>query len=155
MQKVGRNDPCPCGSGRKYKACCGLYHAGIQYPDTVERMIRSRFTAYAIGDVNYLWRTTHPDNEARAGKTEADFKRETLHYCKKVDFTRLVIHETESEDERGIARGTLTAWYRVAGQPEDSFTERSEFVRVDGRLLYLTGVQVDVQAGDAPQGADD
>jgi len=22
--KVGRNDPCPCGSGRKYKACCGL-----------------------------------------------------------------------------------------------------------------------------------
>jgi preprotein translocase subunit SecA len=22
-QKVGRNDPCPCGSGRKYKKCCG------------------------------------------------------------------------------------------------------------------------------------
>ena len=22
-QKVGRNDPCPCGSGKKYKACCG------------------------------------------------------------------------------------------------------------------------------------
>jgi preprotein translocase subunit SecA len=21
--KVGRNDPCPCGSGRKYKQCCG------------------------------------------------------------------------------------------------------------------------------------
>ena len=21
--KVGRNDPCPCGSGKKYKACCG------------------------------------------------------------------------------------------------------------------------------------
>ena len=24
--KVGRNDPCPCGSGKKYKKCCG---AGI------------------------------------------------------------------------------------------------------------------------------
>ena len=23
MPKVGRNDPCPCGSGRKFKACCG------------------------------------------------------------------------------------------------------------------------------------
>jgi preprotein translocase subunit SecA len=23
-RKVGRNDPCPCGSGRKYKKCCGL-----------------------------------------------------------------------------------------------------------------------------------
>jgi uncharacterized protein YecA (UPF0149 family) len=21
--KVGRNDPCPCGSGKKYKRCCG------------------------------------------------------------------------------------------------------------------------------------
>jgi len=23
LPKVGRNDPCPCGSGKKYKACCG------------------------------------------------------------------------------------------------------------------------------------
>ena len=22
-KKVGRNDPCPCGSGKKYKQCCG------------------------------------------------------------------------------------------------------------------------------------
>ena len=22
-RKVGRNEPCPCGSGKKYKACCG------------------------------------------------------------------------------------------------------------------------------------
>ncbi|MCC7014686.1 MAG: SEC-C domain-containing protein [Planctomycetes bacterium] len=22
-EKVGRNYPCPCGSGRKYKKCCG------------------------------------------------------------------------------------------------------------------------------------
>jgi len=24
MSKVGRNDPCPCGSGKKYKKCCEL-----------------------------------------------------------------------------------------------------------------------------------
>ena len=23
IPKVGRNDPCPCGSGKKYKHCCG------------------------------------------------------------------------------------------------------------------------------------
>ncbi len=23
QEKVGRNDPCPCGSGKKYKKCCG------------------------------------------------------------------------------------------------------------------------------------
>ena len=22
MKKIGRNDPCPCGSGKKYKHCC-------------------------------------------------------------------------------------------------------------------------------------
>ncbi len=27
-QKVGRNDPCPCGSGKKYKKCCGRGDAG-------------------------------------------------------------------------------------------------------------------------------
>lgn len=21
-EKIGRNDPCPCGSGKKYKSCC-------------------------------------------------------------------------------------------------------------------------------------
>ena len=23
VEKIGRNDPCPCGSGKKYKQCCG------------------------------------------------------------------------------------------------------------------------------------
>jgi tetratricopeptide (TPR) repeat protein len=27
MSKIGRNDPCPCGSGRKYKRCCLPTHA--------------------------------------------------------------------------------------------------------------------------------
>ncbi len=22
MSKIGRNEPCPCGSGKKYKKCC-------------------------------------------------------------------------------------------------------------------------------------
>jgi preprotein translocase subunit SecA len=26
-KKVGRNDPCPCGSGKKYKKCCGANQA--------------------------------------------------------------------------------------------------------------------------------
>ena len=32
-QKVGRNDPCPCGSGKKYKKCCGRGDAGEQSAD--------------------------------------------------------------------------------------------------------------------------
>jgi len=33
----GRNDPCPCGSGKKYKACCGrLEAAGTPPPDVAQ-----------------------------------------------------------------------------------------------------------------------
>ena len=35
--KVGRNDPCPCGSGRKFKQCCAA---------KAER--KSRFGLYAV-----------------------------------------------------------------------------------------------------------
>jgi uncharacterized protein YecA (UPF0149 family) len=27
VRHVGRNDPCPCGSGRKYKRCCGIHRS--------------------------------------------------------------------------------------------------------------------------------
>ncbi len=30
MKKIGRNDPCPCGSGRKYKKCCLRCNGGFQ-----------------------------------------------------------------------------------------------------------------------------
>ena len=29
-EKVGRNDPCPCGSGKKYKRCCGAEDKGSE-----------------------------------------------------------------------------------------------------------------------------
>jgi len=33
MAKIGRNDPCPCGSGKKYKKCCLLQQDGAnRYP---------------------------------------------------------------------------------------------------------------------------
>ena len=28
METAGRNDPCPCGSGRKFKHCCGASASG-------------------------------------------------------------------------------------------------------------------------------
>ncbi len=35
MSKIGRNDPCPCGSGKKYKKCCMMKEeASDPEPDT-------------------------------------------------------------------------------------------------------------------------
>ncbi len=33
MAKIGRNIPCPCGSGKKYKKCCMLSHNGAIQPN--------------------------------------------------------------------------------------------------------------------------
>lgn len=41
--KVGRNDPCPCGSGKKYKNCCLSQKAGQEKPR--DAMGRRKFTA--------------------------------------------------------------------------------------------------------------
>ena len=48
MSKIGRNDPCPCGSGKKYKKCC--LHSGFDEPaspdlDQLLRMMGSSSTA--------------------------------------------------------------------------------------------------------------
>lgn len=38
--KVGRNDPCPCGSGLEYKRCCGTGRAAPDRPRAVRRRSR-------------------------------------------------------------------------------------------------------------------
>src|SRR5450830_1356644 len=40
--KPGRNDPCPCGSGKKYKRCCGAAQSG---PHPVEAVMENVFNA--------------------------------------------------------------------------------------------------------------
>lgn len=51
--------PCPCGS-TSYDECCGRLHRGEEQAATPEELMRSRFSAYAVGDSDYVWRTWHP-----------------------------------------------------------------------------------------------
>lgn len=48
---VGRNDPCPCGSGKKYKKCCGAAMPDLG-PNPAERgrtRILGELVAFATG----------------------------------------------------------------------------------------------------------
>lgn len=49
MVKVGRNDPCPCGSGKKYKKCCGASSSPVPVVQTNTRdyIALNRAVAYA------------------------------------------------------------------------------------------------------------
>ena len=76
----GRNDPCPCGSGKKYKACCAVAEARFQVrgePDVAEWLGRARQAVALgrIGDAEFWFRevlTAKPnDAEALAGVGQA------------------------------------------------------------------------------------
>jgi len=60
-------DACPCGSGWNLAACCRPYLAGQPAP-TAEALMRSRYTAFAIGDVAHLLRTWHVETRPRAAR---------------------------------------------------------------------------------------
>ncbi|BDZ46868.1 hypothetical protein GCM10025866_27770 [Naasia aerilata] len=54
------NDPCPCGSRLPYIECCGPVHAGAP-AGTALALMRSRYSAFALGLGEHLLRTWHPD----------------------------------------------------------------------------------------------
>lgn len=138
MRKVDRNHACPCGSRLKFRHCCAPYLAGDLWPDTPERLMRSRYTAFVTGDVEHLYRTTHPKNEAVLGVSKATFCAETLAHCEQVNFRKLTVHQAYPEDEKGVARVLFTAEYET-GDHRSSFAELSEFMKLDGKWVYYRG----------------
>ena len=50
---------CYCGSSDTFENCCEIYIKGIQKPATAEALMRSRYSAFATGEADYLVATTH------------------------------------------------------------------------------------------------
>jgi SEC-C motif-containing protein len=62
---------CPCQSGETYGSCCGrLHHSPFYDPAaravTAERLMRSRYSAYVVGDARYLRDSWHPSTRPDA-----------------------------------------------------------------------------------------
>ncbi|WP_188436498.1 YchJ family protein [Microbacterium murale] len=122
---------CPCLSGDTFESCCGPVLAGEATAPTAERLMRSRFTAFAVGDSPYLLRSWHPST--RPGDLELDTD---------IRWTRLDILETEAGgpfDTSGFV--AFEAFYRERGV-QASLKERSRFVREVGIWSYVDGAPV-------------
>ncbi|MCR8670970.1 YchJ family protein [Agrococcus sp. HG114] len=63
---VGDGDRCPCGTGLVYGECCGPIHRGDREAATAEQLMRSRFTAFALGDADWLLASWHPSTRPRS-----------------------------------------------------------------------------------------
>ena len=97
---------CPCTSGQSLADCCGRYHAGTPAP-SAEQLMRSRYSAYVLGLIDYLVATTLPAQQP-------GLDRQAM----------------------AAWRVTFTArWHDAEG--DHSHRERSAFVQHDGRWYFI------------------
>ncbi|MGX5695390.1 YchJ family protein [Agromyces soli] len=129
--RPGPDEPCPCGGG-SYGTCCGPTLDEGAEPATAERLMRSRYTAFALCDRGHLLRSWHPST--RPGALELDDGTE---------WRRLVVIDTVgggTGDATGVVE--FRAVFREGGT-RGELHERSRFVRDDGRWSYLDGELLD------------
>ncbi|MGV8877231.1 MAG: YchJ family protein [Rhodoglobus sp.] len=121
--------PCPCQSAESYDNCCARYHRGEARAPSAERLMRSRYSAYALGDAAYLLASWHPST--RPAMCEPD---------PAVRWYRLEIMATTGG---GIFDSSATvefcAYYRHA-DGGDVQHENSRFIKEDGAWLYVNAV---------------
>ena len=122
---------CPCGLGEDYDSCCGRFHGGAAAP-TAELLMRSRDSAFAVGDAAYLLRSWHPSTRPR-----------TLELDPMCRWTRLAVLESHGG---GLFDATGTVSFRavyVLDGRRNVLTETSRFVREAKRWVYLGPVPPD------------
>lgn len=119
---------CPCSSGDSYDTCCGPLHRGEAEAPTAERLMRSRFSAFAVGDADYLLRSWHPSTRPSSLELDPGLR-----------WYRLDILRTDRGgpfDREGIV--AFRAHYK--GTEVGELEETSAFVRENGSWYYLAAV---------------
>jgi len=122
---------CPCGASKTYDDCCAIAHSDISLVKTAEQLMRSRYTAFTMGNGEYLMKSHHsitrPINEQKSIEN----------WAKSVNWIRLEILETtkgKQSDEKGTV--TFNAFYFENGKVE-VIHEKSAFVKENDFWMYL------------------
>lgn len=125
---------CPCGSAKAFGVCCGPYLSGKALPPSPEALMRSRYSAFAAHDIDYLEATLLPG-------TGGDFDRAgATQWAQSATWTGLEIRDTQAggpEDDEGIVE--FVANFRM-GDEDRVHHETSRFKRQDGRWWYVDGI---------------
>ena len=119
---------CPCGSGIPLDGCCGRFLDGGACPETAEELMRSRYTGYATGAVDYLLATQVEQDRAGVER-----------WAREARFLGLEVLGTWDGgpgDERGVVEFAAT-W--ESGGARQVHRERSSFERRQGRWIYASG----------------
>lgn len=132
--KISGNSFCPCGSLKKYKKCCRLFHFG-QTANTALELMKSRYSAFVANDCDYIINTTHKDNSDYT-IDKKEWANSINEFSKYSDFKKLEIIDFIDGEE--VAYVTFKATI-FQGGIDSSFTEKSKFLKEENRWLYHSG----------------
>lgn len=129
---------CPCHSKKRYTECCAPYHREEREAPTPEALMRSRYSAFALGFGKYLMKTlasTHEDRKLPPAALELELARAK----DEQRYLDLVVLSS-SEDETS---GEVLFYAKIFSKGTDrSFAELSTFVRADGGFRYASAILV-------------
>lgn len=125
---------CPCGSSKKFENCCEPFLKGAALPETAEQLMRSRYAAYTLVDIDYIKKTLAPESRS-------DFDpKTTKDWAQQAKWKGLKIMATEkggANDTKGMVE--FTATYEQDGEGFDHH-EVSQFRKADnGQWLFVEG----------------
>lgn len=128
------SEPCPCGSGAPFEACCGPYLAGRIRPDSADLLMRSRYTAYVRQEIGYLKDTLWPKFQPRF-----DFAA-TAAWAAENHWAGLTVLDSKNGGA-GDRDGTVLFEARyLAGGTLHTHRELSLFRKKAGRWFYVEAV---------------
>lgn len=131
---------CPCGSGNLYKSCCGLYIDQQHLPKTPEQLMRSRYTAYSLANIEYISKTMQGPAALLFDPVSAK------EWAQKAQWLKLEVLNSKC-DPQNSKKGFVEfrAHYRLDHQ-EHCIHELSEFQLQDEQWYYVDGKSVQQNA---------
>lgn len=126
---------CPCGAGKEFSACCEPYISGAQAAPTAEALMRSRYTAFVKGRIDYLKLTLTEEQK------KAFSARDTEKWARESEWLGLDIKNTEGGGP-GDDRGTVefSAQFKFSGKQQTHY-EVAQFHREDGAWRYAGNIE--------------
>ncbi len=126
-------EKCPCGSDKSYEECCQPFIQGVKDAETAEELMRSRYSAFAKAEIDYLYKTVSPDQQK-------DFNfDETTDWAKNSEWKGLEIIETIDggpDDDTGTVE--FAARFKQ-GKQEIRHHELASFEKIDGKWIFMDG----------------
>ncbi len=125
---------CPCGSKMPYNDCCKLAHTSLENAKTAEQLMRSRYTAFTMGNGDYLMKSHH--STTRPIKEKQDL----VTWANSVIWVGLVIISKNRGLENQM-EGTVEfkAHYLENGKPQ-TIHEKSKFVKENDLWMYISAL---------------